>query len=146
MPVGTQVVLNGSESVSSGSNTTYTWTFTDGTIKTLTGMIANYTFNNPGNYTVTLNVVDSLGTSNSTVLIDVIGSETTATPSPTTTPSQTPNSDSTTPTSTSTLSPTSTPTQNTGSVNLPPTILGLLVIITIFVLAGSFFWLRRQTY
>ena len=31
VPAGTQVVLNASQSVSSGNNTTYTWTFLDGT-------------------------------------------------------------------------------------------------------------------
>ncbi len=141
---GTTVVFNGSQTVSSGSNTTYTWTFTDGTLKTLTGMIANYTFNNAGNYTVTLTVTDSLGTSNSTTLIHVIGSAATATPTPTTTATQAPSA-STTPTPTSTLSPTPTPTQTTGSFNLPPIVLGILVVITILVLAGSFSWLRKQT-
>jgi PKD repeat protein len=143
VPVGTTVIFNGSQSVSSGS-TNYTWTFIDGTLKTLTGMIANYTFNNPGNYTVTLTVADSLGTSNSTVLIHVIGSAATATPTPNTTATQTPSA-STTPTPTSTLSPTPTQTQTTGSLNLPPIVLGILVIITILILAGSFSWLRKQT-
>jgi len=144
VPVGTQVVFNGSESVSSGSSTNYTWTFMDGTLKTLTGMIANYTFNNPGNYAVTLTVTDSLGTSNSTVLIHVIGSAATATPTPTATATQAPSA-STTPTPTSTLSPTPTSMQTTGCFNVPPAIVGILVIITLLVLAGSFFWLRKQT-
>ena len=144
VPVGTTVTLNGSGSVSTGSNTTYTWAFIDGTLKTLTGMIANYTFNNPGNYTVTLTVKDSLGTSNSTVLIHVIGSSTaTPTPTATTTATQAPTS-SPTPTATS-ATPTPTPQQTASSSNLPPTVVGILVFVTICVFAGSFFWLRKQT-
>jgi PKD repeat protein len=144
VPAGTQVVLNGSESVSTGSNTTYTWTFTDGTLKTLTGMIAHYTFDNPGNYTVTLTVKDSLGTSNSTVVIHVIGSSTaTPTPAATAAATQAPTS-SPTPTAVS-QTPTATPQQTASSSNLPPTVVGILVFVTICVFAGSFFWLRKQT-
>jgi hypothetical protein len=141
---GTTVTLDGSHSVSTGSNTTYTWTFIDGTPKTLTGMTVKYTFNNPGNYTVTLTVKDSLGTSDSTVMIHVLGVSATATPTPTTT--QAPTSTSTpTPTPTYTPSPTPTPQQTTGSFSLPPTIIGILGFVTILTLIGSFFWLRKQT-
>jgi len=58
---GTQVILNGSNSLSTGQNAVYTWSFFDGTSKTLNGMVTNYTFNLPGNYNVTLTVQDSLG-------------------------------------------------------------------------------------
>ena len=143
VPAGTTVTLNGSQSVSTGSNTNYTWTFIDGTPKTLTGMIVNYTFNNPGNYTVTLTVADSLGTNNSTVVIHVLGVA--ATPTPTPIATQAPTASSTpTPTATYTPSPTSTPQQTTGSFNLPPTAVGILVFVTILTLIGSFFWLRKQ--
>lgn len=142
---GTQVIFNASQSVSSGTNTTYTWTFTDGTLQNLTGMIANYTFNNIGTYNVTLTVQDSLGSSNCTLIVRVMANPAltaTATPVATTTP----NGDSTpSPTITSTPVPASTSTQNSGSFSLPPTILGILVIITIFVFGGSFFWLRKRT-
>jgi len=140
---GTQVVFNASQSVTTGTNVSYTWTFTDGTLKTLTGMIANYTFNNPGNYTVTLTVADSLGTSNSTVLIHVLGASTSATPIPTATATQTP-SVTATPTSTAST-PTPTPKQTTGSFSLPPTVVGILIFVTLIVLSGSFFWLRKRT-
>ncbi len=147
VPAGTQAVFNASQSVSSGNNTAYAWTFVDGIPQNLTGMITNYTFNNPGNYTVTLTVTDSLGSSNCTKLVHVIGSL--AAPTPTVTP--TPDQNSTpTPNTSTTTDPTSTSTQNggtqtNGSFNLPPTILGILVVITIFVFAGSFFWLRKRT-
>lgn len=68
---GTSVILDGSGSVSSGSNPTYTWSFTDGTSKTLTGKTATYTFSTPGVYLVTLIVSDSNGNRNSTVTITV---------------------------------------------------------------------------
>lgn len=141
VPVGTQVVFNGSQSVSSGTNTTYAWVFTDVTPQTLNGEIAKYTFNNPGNYTVTLTVTDSLGTGNSTVLIRVTG--TPATAAPTATP--TPGTDATSSPITANASPSSTPPQNSGSYTLPSDVLGILIVLTIFVLGGSVLWLRKRT-
>ena len=145
--VGTQVVLNASQSVSSGDNATYTWTFMDVTPQNLTGIVTNYTFNNPGNYSITLTVADSLGSNNCTEIVHVIGTQ--ATPTPTITP--TPDQNSTPPpTNASTTDPSSTPTQTSGtqiteSFSLPPTILAILVAITLFVFSGSFFWLRKRT-
>jgi len=145
VPAGTDVTLNGSQSVSTGSNATYTWTFTDGgKLQTLHGTIANYTFNNAGNYTVTLTVTDSLGTNTSTVLIHVIG--TSATPTPAVTPTPAPTSTSsatTTPTPTATTTATPSP-QPAGNFGLPPLIVGVLIFVTICTLAGAFFWLRKQ--
>jgi PKD repeat protein len=71
VPLGTLVVLNASQSISTGTSTTYTWTFMDVTEQTLTGMIANYTFNNPGTYNITLTVQDSRGSDDSYVTITV---------------------------------------------------------------------------
>jgi len=71
VPVGTQVVLNASKSISTGTGTTYTWAFMDVTQQSLTGMIANYTFNSPGTYNITLTVQDSLGSDKSYVTITV---------------------------------------------------------------------------
>jgi len=71
VPKGTTVVFNASQSVSEGNNLTYTWTFTDKTQQTLTGMIASYFFNNPGTFNVELTVQDSIGTgtSNATIIV-----------------------------------------------------------------------------
>ncbi len=145
--VGTQVVLNASQSVSSGNNTTYSWTFMDGTQQNLTGIIVDYTFSNPGNYSITLNVQDSLGSDNSTTIIRVLGSQATSTPTETDIPtndgsSPTPTVVTTTPSSSTTQN---TGTQNNGTFTLPPTILGILILLTIFVFSGSFFWLRKRT-
>jgi hypothetical protein len=69
---GTLVIFNGSNSVQIGSNPIYKWSFVDnGTLKTLEGVIANYTFNTPGIYNVTLTLSDSLGSDNSSVTITV---------------------------------------------------------------------------
>jgi PKD repeat protein len=132
---GTQVTFDGSKTIVSGDDPTYTWTFTDGTAQNLTGVTATYTFNNPGNYTVTLTVTDSLGTGTDTMLITVTESETTPTATPTP----------------SSLDPGATQNPNGGGqqsnssvTTLPPTILGILVALTIFVLAGATFWLRRN--
>jgi PKD repeat protein len=71
VPKGTSVLLNASHSLASGDTATYVWTFTDGTQKTIDGKIVNYTFQNPGVYTVTLTVQDSIGSSNCTIIITV---------------------------------------------------------------------------
>jgi PKD repeat protein len=53
--------LDGSASSDNLEVTAYTWTFTDGTVKTLTGEKPSYTFKDPGVYTITLNVTDAAG-------------------------------------------------------------------------------------
>ena len=55
------ITLDGSASTDNVGITTYTWTFTDVTAKTLTGEKPAYTFNTPGVYTITLNVTDADG-------------------------------------------------------------------------------------
>jgi len=57
----TVVTFDGSGSTDNVGIVSYTWTFTDVTPKTLTGVNPNYTFTNPGVYTVTLNVTDAAG-------------------------------------------------------------------------------------
>jgi PKD repeat protein len=57
----TLVTCDGSMSSDNVGITAYTWTFTDMTIKTLTGAKPTYTFNTPGVYTITLNVTDASG-------------------------------------------------------------------------------------
>jgi len=69
---GTQVALNGSQTSSSDPNATYTWSFKDGALITLEGKIANYTFNTPGTYDITLFVQDSYGNSTDTTKVTVI--------------------------------------------------------------------------
>ena len=69
----TLVIFNGSGSWDNVLITNYTWTFTDETPKTLTGMNPNYTFSTPGIYTITLNVTDFFGNSaTDTVVIAVL--------------------------------------------------------------------------
>jgi len=55
------VTFDGSVSYDNIGITSYTWTFTDETQQTLTGVNPTYTFANPGTYTVTLNVLDGAG-------------------------------------------------------------------------------------
>ncbi len=68
-----QLVVNGTRVTFDGSGSTdnldivnygivsYTWNFTDVDARTLTGVQANYTFDNVGNFSVTLNVSDYSG-------------------------------------------------------------------------------------
>ncbi|MCK4481642.1 right-handed parallel beta-helix repeat-containing protein [Candidatus Bathyarchaeota archaeon] len=57
----TLVTFDGSASTDNIAITNYTWTFTDGTTKTLTGENSTYIFQTSGNYTITLNVTDAEG-------------------------------------------------------------------------------------
>ena len=50
--------FDASESHDNVGIVSYSWTFLDGTIQTLTGVAPNYTFVTPGVYSVTLNVTD----------------------------------------------------------------------------------------
>jgi len=69
----TLVTFNGSGSWDNFGVTSYTWTFTDVTLQTLTGVMPNYTFATPGIYTVTLNVSDAAGHwDTDTVIITVL--------------------------------------------------------------------------
>ncbi len=58
---GTLVALDASASSSNNGISSYTWTFTDGTEKILTGINPSYTFSAPGVYTITLSVKDAAG-------------------------------------------------------------------------------------
>jgi PKD repeat protein len=58
---GAAVQFDGSGSTDNVGITGYVWTIIDGTPKTLSGISPTYTFSNPGNYTVTLNVTDAAG-------------------------------------------------------------------------------------
>ncbi len=55
----TLVNFDGSASTDNVAITSYVWTFTDGTLKTLFGVNPSHTFETPGVYTVTLNVTDA---------------------------------------------------------------------------------------
>ena len=55
------VTFDGTFSTDNVGITSYVWTFVDGTTKTLNGSVPTYTFSNPGNYSVTLNVTDAAG-------------------------------------------------------------------------------------
>jgi len=58
---GTTVTFDGSGSTDNLGIANYAWTFTDNTTQVLTGVKANYTFGNVGNFSVRLNVSDYSG-------------------------------------------------------------------------------------
>jgi len=64
----TLVTLEGWRSTDNVGITSWTWTFTDVTPKTLTGENVTYTFTIPGVYTVTLNVTDAAGNSDTSLI------------------------------------------------------------------------------
>jgi parallel beta-helix repeat protein len=69
----TLVTLDASDSSDNVGIVSYTWTFTDVTVKTLTGAKPTYTFNTPGVYAITLNVTDAAGNwATDTVVITVL--------------------------------------------------------------------------
>jgi len=66
------VTFDGSASTDENRIETYTWTFMDVTLKTLSGKNPTYTFATPGVYTITLDVADAAGnTATHTVTITV---------------------------------------------------------------------------
>lgn len=68
----TTVIFNGSGSYDNVEIVNYTWTFTDTTLKSLTGIIPTYIFETPGEYFITLNVTDAARNWNtSTCIINV---------------------------------------------------------------------------
>lgn len=66
IPVGTDAGLDGGASSSAFGITDYWWNFTDGGAQALTGMTPNYSWDNFGNYTITLTVSDGNGSLDST--------------------------------------------------------------------------------
>lgn len=67
------VTFDGSGSYDNVGITNYAWTFMDAASKTLIGVSPTYTFYNPGKYTVTLKVTDSVGNyATDTVTITVL--------------------------------------------------------------------------
>lgn len=69
----TVVTFDGSASTDTNGIATYTWTFTDVTLQTLSGQTPTYTFATPGTYTVTAEVADPAGnTATDTVAITVV--------------------------------------------------------------------------
>jgi len=58
---GTVITFDGSASTDNVGVASYTWTFNDGGPQTLTGISPTYTFNNVGNFLVTLTVSDAAG-------------------------------------------------------------------------------------
>jgi parallel beta-helix repeat protein len=58
---GMTVTFDASRSTDDIAIKSYIWTFTDGTLKTLTGIQPQYTFKNAGDFEVTLNVTDYTG-------------------------------------------------------------------------------------
>jgi hypothetical protein len=59
--MGETVFLNGSMSMDNIGIVSYTWTFTDGSLVILSGMLQSYRFDNAGDFIVTLNVTDGAG-------------------------------------------------------------------------------------
>lgn len=75
--MGDSVTLIGTDSSDNVGIVSYTWTFVyDGSLVTLTGVTADYTFEVPGVYTPTLTVKDDAGFSDTdTVMITVLDTE-----------------------------------------------------------------------
>jgi PKD repeat protein len=70
--IGTTVHFDGSASTDNVGVTSYTWTFTDVNLRTLTGAAPTYQFNHAGQYIVTLTVADAAGNTNiDTVVVTV---------------------------------------------------------------------------
>lgn len=153
--VGVKQVISldgsGSYDPEHGTITSYSWSF--GSSLPKIGAVQNFSFPNIGTNEITLTVIDaSLNNATKTVLINVVEDPS---KSPTFSPTNTPAASSPSSTSASTTPSQSlpsfqqTPTPTAGnpvheSVGIPPTILGILVAITVLTLVGSGFWLRKR--
>lgn len=70
---GDVVPLDGSGSSDNYQIEDYTWTFTDGTVMTLDGPMVNYTFENEGEFTITLTVTDAAGLNDTDEVVVRVG-------------------------------------------------------------------------
>lgn len=69
---GTTVTFDGSGSTDANGVANYTWTFTDGVVRTLYAVNPSYTFNNLGNFQITLTAADAAGnTGTDTIWVNV---------------------------------------------------------------------------
>ena len=116
------------------------WDFGDGSPHDPYNPNTSHKYSNPGTYTVTLSIRNSAGQNGTTTQdIVVVGSgvaTATANPNQTTSPNNT-SSPSTSDSGHGTSS-------SQTSFTLPPTILYTLIFVTVFVLGGSVFWLRKR--
>lgn len=144
--LGETITLDGSQSYDPGGGTIskYFWKLSGGLQKTTSTW--QITLHEAKVYTVTLNVTDASGNSAiSSVSINVGNADPNSTPNPTTGSTDTSGGgdgvDDDTRGGSSNYNQ-----QNSsqGSTGLPPTIIGVLSVITVVVLVGSGFWLRKN--
>ncbi len=144
---------SGSYEANNGTIAKYIWAASSGAADDLvdttqigSDVTITHTFSDPGEYNITLTVFDAtnLTATNSTTLTVVKGTSTSPSPTETSTPN-TGSSPSPATSSSNTSSPTPVPDTTIQSSGVPPDILAILIIVTIAVLAGSTFWLRKRT-
>ncbi len=114
----------------------YQWDMGDGSDPITTGISAlTHTYSTVGQYTVTLTIHFTDGTSSnatkSVELADASSPAQSSSPSPVNSQTYGPNS-------------TAPPSNNSSEPAIPPKILGILVAVTVCVLGGAFFWLRKN--
>jgi len=69
---GDTVTLDGSDSSDNVGIVEYVWTFTDGTAQELTGETVDYTFEDEGEFTITLTVTDAAGFSDTDIVVVLV--------------------------------------------------------------------------
>ena len=122
---------------------THLWDLGEGSTPTPDSFVT-HTYSNPGTYTVSLTITNSAGYNATDTKTIVVGDGVSTTASPD--PNQTNN-----PSDTSTSSTPDPSNQGSGKSNtqasftLPPTMLYTLIFVTVFVLGGAAFWLRKKT-
>jgi len=136
LPVNRMLVFNASQSYDPYNMTLrYSWNFGDASVLQ-TGEIAQHLYTGDGSYSVSLTVTNSArlkDTVNETVTVGS-GVNPTTTPNPAGTGSPTGNPGQPTPNGA----------VNSQSFSLPSTVLWTIVFVTILVLVGSVFWLRKS--
>lgn len=143
IPVNTAVTFFSNESYDPYNLTiTHQWDFGDGSLIAPDSYVTHH-YLNSGTYTVTLTIFNSAGYNDTATKKIIIGDGVSLTSSP--------NPDQTNAPSDLSFSSTPSPSnQESGTSNtqayltLPPTMLYTLIFVTVFVLGGAAFWLRKR--
>jgi PKD repeat protein len=136
LPVNTRLVFDANQSYDPYNMALkYSWNFGDDSIHP-TGINAQHQYTSDGSYNVSLTVTNSAGLNDTVNKTVTVGSRVNPTnnPSPGGTSSPTGNSGQPTPNGV----------VNSQSLSLPTTVLWTIVFVTILVLVGSVFWLRKS--
>jgi PKD repeat protein len=144
LPVNRMITFNGSESYDPYKvPIKFSWDFGDGTVKA-TGATPSHLYTDDGTFVVSLTVTNTAGLNKTATETVTVGSGVAATTNPNQTASPTGNSTPSPSNGASNSNSNSSSNSTSQSFVLPATVLWTIVFVTILVLGGSVFWLRKS--